>query len=90
MQFGTGHEVSKIIDSRDKDANCNFDFSWGAMAFRRELLLLASLEMPHTGYLISPAIQNRLDVNGFIVNGQYFDCGTPIEYLTMLKKVTAI
>ena len=86
--FGENENSSKVVDSRDKDLSCTFDHSWGAMSFRREVLDLGNPEMPHTGYLIKPAIEKGLDVQGFIVDGQYFDCGTPKEYLQMLKKVT--
>jgi hypothetical protein len=86
--FGTENEKNKVVDSRDKDVACTFDFSWGAMSFNRELLELGNAEMPHTGYLIKPAIQKGLDVSGFILDGEYFDCGTPKEYLQMLKNVT--
>jgi NDP-sugar pyrophosphorylase family protein len=87
--FESGNNTSRIIDSRDKDPGCTFDYSWGAMSFRRELLKIANPEMPHTGYLIKPAIENRLVVDGFVVKGNYFDCGTPNEYLQMLRKVTS-
>jgi hypothetical protein len=86
--FGLGSEKNKVIDSRDKDPACTFDFSWGAMSFTRELLQLGNAEMPHTGYLIKPAIEKGLDIRGFVVDGEYFDCGTPKEYLQMLRKVT--
>jgi hypothetical protein len=86
--FETSSGNSKIIDSRDKDPNCRFDHSWGAMSFRRELLELGNPEMPHTGYLIKPAIEKGLLVGGFVLQGSYFDCGTPKEYIQMLRKVT--
>jgi len=86
--FQAGSDNSKVIDSRDKDPSCNFDHSWGAMSFRRELLELGNPEMPHTGYLIKPAIEKGLLVEGFVLQGSYFDCGTPREYLQMLRKVT--
>ena len=86
--FEAGNNPSKVIDSRDKDPDCMFEHSWGAMSFKRDVLKLGNPEMPHTGYLIKPAIEKRLIVDGFVVNGSYFDCGTPKEYLQMLKKVT--
>jgi len=86
--FGEEQDASNIVDSRDKDVSCTFDFSWGAMSFRRQILEMANPEMPHTGYLIKPAIDLGLDVHGFVVKGEYFDCGTPKEYISMLKRVT--
>jgi hypothetical protein len=86
--FKHSHGDLKVLDSRDKDPSCDFDFSWGAMSFRRELLELGDVDMPHTGYLIKPAIERGFDVSGFVVAGQYFDCGTPKEYLQMLRNVS--
>jgi hypothetical protein len=76
----------KIVDSRDKDPKCTFEYSWGAMAFNRKFLGLGNPEMPHVGYIINPAIQSGLDVQGFKVSGEYFDCGTPTEYLQLVGK----
>jgi hypothetical protein len=86
--FQAGNEKLEVIDSRDKDPSCTFDHSWGAMSFKRGLLELGDLEMPHTGYLIKPALENGLFVEGYVVKGSYFDCGTPKEYIQMLRKVT--
>jgi hypothetical protein len=85
--FRKNQEKLEVVDSRDKDPNCTFDHSWGAMSFKRELLEVGNSEMPHTGYLIKPALDKGLSVDGFVVNGSYFDCGTPKEYLQMLRNV---
>jgi NDP-sugar pyrophosphorylase family protein len=76
-----------VMDSQDKNPNCNYEFSWGAMAFNREILKNANVEMPHLGYVINPAITKGQKVTGNNFNGEYFDCGTPSEYLNLLKKV---
>ena len=88
IQFESKDFNSRVIDSKDKDISCTFDFSWGAMSFKRDLLEIGNPEMPHTGYLIKPAIELGFDVRGFVVKGNYFDCGTPKEYLQMLRNVT--
>lgn len=87
IKFADNKNNGKVVESRDKDPECNFDYSWGAMSFRRKVLEYANVEMPHTGYLINPAIENDLTVDGFEVKGKYFDCGTPREYLQMLKEI---
>ena len=74
-----------VVSSRDKDPNCRFIHSWGAMSFKRNVFKLALDSMPHTGYLIEPALQNGLNVSADVMDGLYFDCGTPSEYLSMLK-----
>jgi choline kinase len=77
----------KILNSRDKDANCEFEHSWGALSFNRKFIELGKPEMPHVGYIINPAINAGLDIQGFTLKGQYFDCGTPMEYLQLIEKV---
>ena len=77
-----------ILDSKDKDRDCQFPHSWGAMAFDRSILDLADENMPHTGYLIEPALLAGKTVEGSVMDGRYFDCGTPREYLQMLDLTT--
>lgn len=77
----------KILHSRDKDPMCEFKHSWGALSFNREFIKLGKPEMPHVGYIIEPAIKAGLDVQGFTLNGDYFDCGTPLEYLKLIEKI---
>lgn len=77
-----------VSDSKDKDPECLFPHSWGAMSFDRSILGLAEETMPHTGYLIQPALLAARAVEGKVMAGRYFDCGTPREYLQMLDLTT--
>lgn len=77
-----------VLSSKDKDPTCRFPHSWGAMAFDADIMQMASDSMPHTGYLIGPAIAEGLAVRANVLDGKYFDCGTPSEYLEMLKLTT--
>jgi hypothetical protein len=83
-----GGNKGTILDSKDKDPDCEFTHSWGAMAFDRSILNLAEASMPHTGYLIKPALLEGRSVEGSVMAGRYFDCGTPREYLQMLDLTT--
>jgi hypothetical protein len=85
---GTESSHGFVVKSEDKNPNCRFPFSWGAMAFDRGLIELAKDEMPHTGYMIPKALEQEIPVGASVMEGEYFDCGTPTEYLAMLKKVT--
>ena len=42
---------------------------------------------PHIGYAVKNAIEDNKKVNAFKVDGKYFDCGTPEEYVDLLKEV---
>jgi hypothetical protein len=77
-----------VLDSRDKDPNCKWPQSWGAMAFNRGALSFAMTDMPHTGYIIPKLLESRLEVRARVLEGIYFDCGTPREYLQMLELLT--
>jgi choline kinase len=83
-----GGNKGTILDSKDKDLDCVFPHSWGAMAFDRSILDFAEASMPHTGYLIKPALLAGKSVEGSVMSGKYFDCGTPREYLQMLDLTT--
>lgn len=78
----------QVLDSRDKDPNCEFEHSWGAMAFARPALAYADSEMPHTGYIIPRLLESGSLVRARVISGDYFDCGTPREYLKMLGMVS--
>jgi NDP-sugar pyrophosphorylase family protein len=77
-------EEGVIVDSRDKDPNCDFAHSWGAMSFNRSVLDFADPVMPHTGYLIPELISAKIPIFGREMAGSYYDCGTPEEYVRML------
>lgn len=83
-----GETEGPVLSSKDKDADCSFKHSWGAMAFDRSILALAEAEMPHTGFVIQPALEKRMSVEAKVMEGRYFDCGTPREYLQMLELTT--
>jgi NDP-sugar pyrophosphorylase family protein len=77
--------ASYVRDSKDKDPSCTYIHSWGAMALNSELLKAGNDRMPHLGHLINPLLESGVKVEGRIMEGQYFDCGTPSEYVKMLR-----
>jgi hypothetical protein len=76
-----------VTKAEDKNPECRYPYSWGAMAFDREMIDFAADEMPHTGYLLPKIIEQGIPIGAKVMDGEYFDCGTPAEYLAMLKKV---
>jgi dTDP-glucose pyrophosphorylase len=74
----------KIIDIVDKNPDCPYDFSWGALSFTRKFLECLNLEMPHVGYGIPAAIKSKMSTRGIIMQGEYYDCGTPSEYFDLI------
>jgi len=77
-----------VTRAEDKNPECRFPYSWGAMAFDRAVMDFASDEMPHTGYLLPKILEKEIPIGAKVMDGEYFDCGTPSEYLAMLKRVT--
>jgi len=70
---------------RDKDANCEFPQSWGAMSFTRRISDYIDYSDSHIGFAAQKAVEAGEAVRAFRVNGAYFDCGTPHEYAEMVK-----
>jgi hypothetical protein len=77
--------ANRVTGSRDKDPECDFPWSWGALAYRSKVLDLLDPQSPHIGYAIQPAIDASLRVLGYPMGGKYFDCGTPSEYREVLE-----
>jgi len=77
----------KVVEMKDKDPSCLFEHSWGALTFNRELLNYADLNDPHIGYAVRSALLSGEQITANVMNGKYFDCGTPSEYLNMLEEV---
>jgi hypothetical protein len=89
-QYGKLGQVSltkagKVIDCIDKDLSCVYEHAWGALTFNHKFIDVLRPDFPHIGYGIVPALKANLDVFGTIVDGSYWDCGTPGEYIRYLK-----
>jgi hypothetical protein len=77
---------NKVTDIRDKDINCDYELSWGAVSFSRALINYMEITDPHIGMAVAKSVKNGEDVNCLMVDGEYFDCGTPREYFHLLEK----
>lgn len=83
VEIDQNNKVKNIVD---KDPKSNFKYSWGAMTFNSKLKKYINPLDPHIGYAIKSAIINKETITTKIVKGKYFDCGTPEEYLNLLKE----
>ena len=75
--------VEKIID---KDINTGFDYSWGSILFNKEFEKYIKAEDLHIGYSAATALENGEKVGAYLMDGKYYDCGTPNEYIELLKE----
>lgn len=76
-----------VLDMQDKNPDCDFPIAWGSIMFRSELINHSNNHEPHIGYSVRNALKSDQKITSAIVNGKYYDCGTPAEYLTMLHEV---
>ena len=75
--------VEKIID---KDINTGFDYSWGSILFNKEFEQYIIPNDLHIGYSAAMALENGEKVSAYLMDGRYYDCGTPSEYIELLKE----
>jgi hypothetical protein len=80
-------ENNEVKEMKDKDPNCLFEHSWGALSFSRKLLSFANTTDPHIGYAVRSALASDMRISAKVMSGEYYDCGTPSEYLSMLENV---
>lgn len=76
-----------VIDIKDKVPNCDYPLFWGALTFASKMKEFINLEDPHIGYAIQAALKAKKEIDYKVLDGEYFDCGTPSEYLKMLEKI---
>ena len=76
--------LSSIVD---KNPNTMFDYSWGSLTFSRKLFKYVKKEDPHIGYSVSSALNDKQQISTKFVDGKYFDCGTPQEYMDLFREL---
>lgn len=76
-----GITVKRVID---KDPNCDLLWAWGIMFWKSSFWKHLKPDMPHVGYGVNPAIEDGLKVQYIPIAGDYWDCGTPDEYFSMI------
>lgn len=75
---------TSVVEVVDKDPNCDLENSWGALSFNRTFTELFDTEMPHVGYAIPKSFNEDFENAFKVLNGQYYDCGTPGEYFELV------
>ena len=75
-----------VRDMVDKKPDNGYDYSWGALTFNRALSKYIKDDEPHIGYAVKNAMEDGKDIYASLIDGKYYDCGTPSEYLELLKE----
>lgn len=74
-----------IIDIIDKNKDCDYNYGWGAMVFKKEFEKFIKIDDLHLGYSMKFALNNLIKIPYEIIRGQYWDCGTMCEYKEYLN-----
>ena len=75
-----------VLEMVDKKPDNGFKHAWGALTFNRKLEQYINNQDPHIGYAVKESVNNGEKVSVSLVEGNYFDCGTPEEYIKLLKE----
>lgn len=70
----------KVVSVIDKSQTTDMFHLWGCLAWTPTFWQFLKPEYLHVGYALQPAIDAGLDVRGVLMDGQYWDCGTPQSY----------
>jgi hypothetical protein len=74
-----------IFDIIDKNKDCDYNYGWGAIIFKKEFENYIKIDDLHLGYSMKLALNNSIKIPYEIINGQYWDCGTVSEYKEYLN-----
>lgn len=73
-----------IVDIQDKVNDCPYQYFWGALRFDEAMMSFSQVEDAHIGFAFERALRSGMKIGSTAVNGRYFDCGTPDQFLEML------
>lgn len=67
---------NKVIASRDKTDNCDYEYLWGTLLFRKNMIRYIDPNRNHPGEQIQEWVTSRFDVQAVKNDGEYMDIGT--------------
>jgi dTDP-glucose pyrophosphorylase len=82
-------EADRVVDVVDKPEVCAYPYIWGALAWRASFWPLIHSADPHVGYALPRAIAKGLTVRAVLLDGAYWDCGTPDDYFDCIARQRA-
>ena len=75
---------SHVINIKDKDVNCRYDYFWGAIMWNSTLNKYISKHDAHIGFMAEKSIDAKHLINFQKAQKKYFDCGTFESYKELL------
>lgn len=82
------HETNVVAKIIDKPVRPTFPYCWGAMAWKPAFWNWIHSADQHVGFAAQRAIDFGDKASGVIMDGPYFDCGTPERYFEMIREIT--
>lgn len=79
---------NRIRSIVDKDADCPYEWAWGALAWKPSFWQHVRAEDKTVGIGLQRALERGLDVRAVRCDGTYYDCGTPDEYFKLIRDLT--
>jgi hypothetical protein len=67
---------NKVIASKDKTDNCDYEYLWGTLLFRKNMIRYIDPNRNHPGEQIQEWVTSRFDVQAVKNDGEYMDIGT--------------
>ncbi len=80
---------NRIIDVLDKPKGQSLTLGWGAIAWQTLFWRYIRPEDAHVGFALQRAIDDGKRVQGVVMDGKFWDCGTPDEYFDCIRQTTA-
>jgi len=78
-------EDNKIVDVRDKDYTCAYEYFWGSIGWNSTINKYINPEWETIGDLLKKAIECKIEIGCVFSDDNYYDCGTYDEYFRMIK-----
>jgi len=82
-----GGQIPGIVD---KPTDTTWSLGWGAIAWQTLFWQYIKPEDEHVGYALQRAIDAGEKVQGVVMDGQFWDCGTPDEYFDCIRALEKV
>lgn len=79
---------SQLTRINDKIPASKLKFACGALCWQPEFWQYINPEDAHMGIALQRAIDDGVEVQGYLARGQYYDCGIPEDYFRCIRELT--
>ena len=90
VRIGSNGRILEVVDKPTEFPELQWMLSWGAISWDAEFWDYIKPEDAHVGFALQRAIDDGQKVQGVIMDGQFWDCGTPDEYFDCIRSLEKI